>query len=86
MEVNVTHNFSSVACVGQGGYCPILISVLVFLLQLQCAQQEEGAAGATLRSHCSSSGFVGNDELPWEIAVSLKAIFSTKVPLNLMKT
>lgn len=85
--VNVTHGFTSIAPVlGRVGFCRILTLILVFLLQLQCAQLECGAAGTALTSQCSFFGFVGNNELPWEIAVSFKAIFSMKVPLNLMKT
>lgn len=86
MWLNVTQFQFNSACAGQGGWCPLLTLILVFLLQLQCAQQEYGAAGTALTSQCCSFGFVGNNELPWEIAVSFKAIFSTKVPLNLMKT
>lgn len=71
---------------GRVGLCPILTLISVFLLQLQCAQQNVGQLGQLSQASVVFLGFVGNNELPWEITVSSKAIFSTKVPLNLMKT
>lgn len=55
-------------------------------LQLLCAHQEHGAVRAALTSERHSFRFVDNNEPRCERAVSFKAFFSTKVPLNLMKT
>lgn len=81
VDAGVSFQFNS-SCVGHGARCPILTSTLVSAP----ADREHGAVGAALTNERCFFRFVGNNELRCEIAVSFKAVFSTKVPLNLMKT
>jgi len=75
------------SCVGHGAQCPMLALTLVSLPPwLLRGHQEHGAVRAAFMSEHRSSRFVGNNELPCEIAASFKAVFSTKVPSNLIKT
>lgn len=73
------------SCAGCGAQCPVLTLTLV-PTQLLRAHWEHGVVGAALMSEHRFFGFVGNNEPQCEAAVSFKAVFLTKVPLNLMKT